>query len=198
MKDGRQECWERKVRRQGFDHLYRVKKKGYKRAAKELEQQIKAKAATLQQYENRVKQYRQNSLFQSYQSKFYQEFDGKSREENTILDEEKTRQFWSGIWEKDVKHNEKADWIQGGMQYSKQQNFEVTPTKIKERTGKMTNWKALGPDGVHGYWHHDACVNAGKNSISSTKLHNLRRSIRLDGNWSDCPTTERQEQRKRS
>ena len=38
--------------------------------------------------------------------------DGKSHEENIIPDKEKTREFLSGIWEKDVKYNESADWIQ--------------------------------------------------------------------------------------
>ena len=60
-----------------LDHLYRVKKTGYKRAAEELKQQIKAKDATLGQYKNRVKQYQQNRLFQSNHSKFYQGLDGK-------------------------------------------------------------------------------------------------------------------------
>ena len=45
-----------------LDHLYRVKRKGYKRVAEELKQRIKAKAATLKQYKNRVNQYRQTSL----------------------------------------------------------------------------------------------------------------------------------------
>ena len=60
-----------------LDHLYRVKKTGYKRTAEELKQQIKAKDATLGQYKNRVKQYQQNRLFQSNHSKFYQGLDGK-------------------------------------------------------------------------------------------------------------------------
>ena len=51
-----------------LDHLYRVKRKGYKRAAEELKQWIKAKAATLKRYMNRVKQYRQKRLLQSNQS----------------------------------------------------------------------------------------------------------------------------------
>ena len=51
-------------------------------------------------------------MFQSIQPKFYQELDGKSHEENIIPGKEKSREFWSGIWEKDVKHNESADWIQ--------------------------------------------------------------------------------------
>ena len=112
-----------------LDYLRRGKSKGYKRAAEELKERIKAKAATLKRYKNRVKPYRQNSLFQYNQSKFYQEFDGKSHEKNIILDKEKTGEFWSGVWEKDVKHNVGADWIQKVAQEkqgSKQQNIEIT------------------------------------------------------------------------
>ena len=63
-----------------LDQLYRVKRKGSKRAAEELKQMIKAKAATLKRYKNRVNRYRQNRLFLSNQSKFHQELDGKSHE----------------------------------------------------------------------------------------------------------------------
>ena len=51
-------------------------------------------------------------MFQSNQSKFYQELDGKSHEENIIPGKEKTREFCYGIWGENVKHNESADWIQ--------------------------------------------------------------------------------------
>ena len=79
----------------------------------------------------------------------------KSHEQNIIPDKEKTREFWSGIWEKNVKHNENADWVQKvaeEMRGNKQLNIEIISTKIKERIRKMANWKAPGPDGVHGYW----------------------------------------------
>ena len=117
------------------------------RAAEELKQQIKAKAATLKRYKNKGKQYRQNRLFQSNQSKFYQELDGKSHEENIIQDKEKTREFWSGIWVKDIKYNESADWIQKvaeEMQGNKQQNIEITLTEIKERI-RMVKWQTVRP-----------------------------------------------------
>ena len=81
--------------------------------------------------------------------------DGKSHEENIIPNNEKTREFWSGIWERNIKHNENADWIQKvaeEMHGNKQQSINITPTKIKERIRKISNWKAPGPDGVHGYW----------------------------------------------
>ena len=76
-----------------LDHLYQVKRKGMKEQLKKLSNRFKTKAATLKQYKNRVKQYRQNRLFQSNQSKFFQKLDGKSHEENIILDKEKTREF---------------------------------------------------------------------------------------------------------
>ena len=81
--------------------------------------------------------------------------DENSHEENVITDKEKTRKFWYGIWENDVKHNESVDWIQKvaeEMQGNKTQNIEVSPTKLKEQIRKMANSKALGPDGVHDCW----------------------------------------------
>ena len=66
--------------------------------------------------------------------------DGRSHGENIILDKERPRKFWSRIWEKyvrhnEVKHNESAGWIQKvaeEMQRNKQQNIEITPTKIRK------------------------------------------------------------------
>ena len=81
--------------------------------------------------------------------------DGKSHEKNIIPDKEKAREFWSGIWKKGIKNNERADWIQKvaeEMQGNKQQNIEIIPTKIKERIRKMVSWKSPEPVGVHGYW----------------------------------------------
>ena len=79
---------------------------------------------------------------------------------------------------KNVKHNENADWIQKvaeEMHSNKQQNIDIAPTKIKERTCKMSNWKAPGSNGVHGYWikmlvsvqerialHRQSCITRGE------------------------------------
>ena len=72
-----------------LDCLYRVKRKGYTSATEELKQRIKAKAATLKRYKNRVKQSWQKRLFKPNQSKFKQELDGKSHEKNIKLDKKK-------------------------------------------------------------------------------------------------------------
>ena len=71
-----------------------------------------------------------------------------------LPDKERTREFWSVIWEEDVKRDGSADWIQEvveEIQGNKEQNIEITQTKLKEKIRKLANWKAPGPDGVHGY-----------------------------------------------
>ena len=81
--------------------------------------------------------------------------DGKSHEENIIPNKEKTREFWPGRCEENVKLNENVDWIQKvaeEMHSNKQQIIDFTRTKIKERICKMENWKASGPACFHGYW----------------------------------------------
>ena len=80
--------------------------------------------------------------------------DGRSHEENIILDKETPRKFWEkDVRHNEVKHNESADWIQKvaeEMQRNKQQNIEITPTNIK-KIRKMANCQSPGSDGVHGY-----------------------------------------------
>ena len=66
-----------------LEHLYHVKRKAYKRAAEELKQRIKAKATTVERYTDRV-EYRENRLFQSNQSRFYQGLERKNDEQNVI------------------------------------------------------------------------------------------------------------------
>ena len=71
-----------------------------------------------------------------------------------LPDKERTREFWSVIWEEDVKRDGSADWIQKvveEIQGNKEQNIEITQTKLKEKIRKLANWKAPGPDGFHGY-----------------------------------------------
>ena len=67
-----------------LDHLYRVRRKEYK---------TNGLTQKLPLYKNRAKQYRQNRLFQSNQSKFYQKCDGKSHKKNIIPDKEKATEW---------------------------------------------------------------------------------------------------------
>ena len=134
-----------------LEHFYHP----YKRLAEERQQRIKAKAATVNRYTDRVKQYRQNILSQSNQSRFYQNLEEKNHEQNVIPDKDKSREFWAGIWEKDVKHNNNAEWIDkvgAEMKPNKLQNIELTPMKVRKKICGIANWKAPEPGGAHTYW----------------------------------------------
>ena len=65
------------------------------------------------------------------------------------------RNLWRGIW--GIKHNEEANWINGGetklWKYASEQTAISAKTKMSRKEGnKLSNWKSPGPDGVQGYW----------------------------------------------
>ena len=81
------------------------------------------------------------------------------------------------------------------VQGNKQQNTEITPTKIKERIRKMANWKAPGHDGIHCYW-----IKMFESMQQKIAVH--LQSCMTRGKVPDWMTTsrtvEREDQRKRS
>ena len=63
-----------------LDHKYKTKEKGFQVFLEELKQRVTAKAAKRRRYENRVKQFWQNRLFDSDQTRLFEELDGKLEE----------------------------------------------------------------------------------------------------------------------
>ena len=55
-----------------------------------------------------------------------------------------------------MEHNREAAWlsdIESNLEHiESQEDITITLPMITERLRKMANWKATGPDGVHGYW----------------------------------------------
>ena len=138
-----------------LERLYYIKKKGIDTVYEELNQRIVAVGAKLKRYDNRIEQFRQNRLFESNRKKLFDELEGKTKE-TIVPDAEQSREFWSEIWDKPLKHNENAEWLKtverdiGDM--GVQENIKIDLNKIKKQLNKMPNWKSPGPDGVQGYW----------------------------------------------
>ena len=76
----------------------------------EINQKVLAKEGRLKRYRQRVKQYRQNRIFQNNERKFYQQLGGHDTKTYQQPDAKETEQFWTKIWQP-KKHNEKAEWI---------------------------------------------------------------------------------------
>jgi len=106
---------------------------------------------------NRIEQYRQNRLFENNQKLLFEQLEGKEREDDAIPDADASKRFWKGIWEKEVKHKEDAEWIneietEVSRNLTNQNELTVTTEILKKQANKLSNWKSPGPDGVQGYW----------------------------------------------
>ena len=136
---------------------YKIKQRGYKVIMEELKQRVTAKSGKVKRDENRIDQYQQNRRFENNQKRLFERLEGIERGGDEIPEAEASRNFWKGIWEKDVKHNEGADWIkkgetEAGKAASKQVNLRVTTERLRKQANNLSNWKSPGPDGVRGYW----------------------------------------------
>ena len=74
-----------------------------------MNQKLMAKEERLKRYWQRVKQYRQNRVFQDNERKFYQQVGGNDTKTYQQPDARETEQFWSKIWQP-REHNKKAEW----------------------------------------------------------------------------------------
>ena len=138
-----------------LDRKYFIKNKGVDVVLEELEQRLQAKSKKIKRYEQRIEQFRINKLFQQDQKKVYQQLNGKTGNYEKP-DAKDSKEFWSNLWDKEVKHNEKAEWLkelkQEGVYHEKQTDLMITTEMVLKQTKKIPNWKCPGPDGVQGYW----------------------------------------------
>ena len=134
---------------------YGIDRKGIVVVFEELKQRVLAKKSKISRFEQRIKQYRQNRMFQTDQKRFYQEINGDTSSESLVPDAEESRKFWGEIWDQNKEHNRDAEWLKilkQELHPPQQENLKVTKDKVKAQCRKMKNWKAAGPDGVQGYW----------------------------------------------
>ena len=116
-------------------------------------------------------------MYQQDQKRVYQEMSGKPSGEKVMPDAEKSVRFWSGIWDNDIQHNRRAEWLDEVRKEVKgmSQKNVITAEMMRNKVRKLTNWKAPGPDGVQGYWLknlpslHDRIVGHMNDMINSTK-----------------------------
>ena len=81
-----------------------------------------------------MKQYGQNHLFQSNQSKFCKELDGQQNTQNLTPNKDEPRKFWFEIWENNVVYSNTAEWISGvetELKRDKEEDIAITAEKVK-------------------------------------------------------------------
>ena len=64
--------------------------------------------------------------------------------------------FWTELWSDQVEHRKSAKWIheikKEASKIKEQPMININAEKIGQATRRMNNWKAPGPDEVHGFW----------------------------------------------
>ena len=86
----------------------------------------------------------------------FEKLEGVERGNNELLDAEESIKFWNETWSKRVDRNRSARWIHDidkqttGVE--KQKKVKITAELIAKQVRKLSNWKSLGPGGVHGFW----------------------------------------------
>ena len=114
-----------------------------------------AKERRLKRYRQRVKQYRQNGSFQNNERKFYQQLGGSDTKTYQQPDAKETERFWTKIWQP-KKHNENTEWINNitreleGLEEGPKTEIHIDLPKTTIK--RISNWKAPGHDGIHGFW----------------------------------------------
>ena len=121
----------------------------------EINQKVLAKEGRLNRYRQRVKQYRQNRTFENSERKFYQQLGGSDTKTYQQPDARETERFWTKIWQP-KKHNENAEWINDltreleGLEEGPK--MEIHIDLLRTTLKRISNWKAPGHDGIHGFW----------------------------------------------
>ena len=141
--------------RKDLEQKYKIQEKGLNNVMEDLKQRLKAKAYKIQRYENRNKGYQQNKLFETNQKRLYSQLRGETKQQD-IPEADPCKRLWENIWSNPVTHNGQEEWLQEikteERERVKQRHLEITTNTVKKQLKKAPNWKAPGPDEVHGYW----------------------------------------------
>jgi len=121
-----------------LDDRYKLGERGYRSVVTFLQNKVKA------------------ASFQNNQSQLYKELGSKGNYINETPNKTEATAFWSNIWAEEGDFNEDASWLREIEDYmsdvEKQDDISISEQDVKTGIGRMSNWKAPGPDGVRGFW----------------------------------------------
>ena len=115
-----------------------------------LKQQLLAnyKSQRIRRFEKRRKFYSQNKMFKENTKRFYRELGKKTIEISEPPGKEALESFWTNIWEKEKRHNERAEWIKQteneNQQTPTQEWLEISIAETTSAIKKSSNWKVPG------------------------------------------------------
>ncbi|XP_050679442.1 uncharacterized protein LOC126975555 [Leptidea sinapis] len=125
-----------------------------------LKQKLALKVHRLKRYKKAQERKNDNTMFSTNEKNFYRNLHKLKTDtvnNPNVPTQEQLETFWSGIWEQQVHHNDKADWIieeENKWNAIEEMDFtEITETDKNNITARLHNWKSPGIDKIHNFWY---------------------------------------------
>ena len=146
----------KKVRAE-LERKYQLTERGALSVSTFLKNKIQAGSTKIRWHEDKNGARRQNALFRNNQKQLFKELGGDTSSVTTEgPDANESKLFWEGIWSVEVQHNVDASWLGDVREkmkgVKKMDDVVVELEGVKRGIGRMSNWKAPGPDQVRGFW----------------------------------------------
>ena len=138
-----------------MNQKYQLDAKGYLYVIQQLKVKISRACINIRQYNERQLQCHQNKLFKTTQPRCTVNSMVIHNSINESPDLEETTKFWKDIWATPTDHKRNLDWLREVKSKLKdlgrQGETSISLEDVKHEIRRMTSWKALGSDGVHGF-----------------------------------------------
>ena len=140
-----------------LERKYQLTERGTESVSTFLKNKIQAGSTKIRWFVEKKVARRQNNLFRNNQKQLYKELSGDTKDStDEPPDAVESRKFWSEIWSVEVEHNREASWLGDIRKQMKDvtgmTDIVVEVAGVKQGIGRMSNWKAPGPDMVRGFW----------------------------------------------
>ena len=145
-----------KVRKE-LDRKYKLTERGALCVSTFLKNKIQAGSTKIRWFEDKNGARRQNNLFRNNQRQLFKELSGDAKSTTEeIPDATESKAFWEKIWSVETEHDKEAYWLGSIREQMKQvkamDDVVVDLDTVKRGIGRMTNWRASGPEQVKGFW----------------------------------------------
>ena len=145
-----------KVRKE-LERKYQLTERGAVCVSTFLKNKIQAGSTKIRWFEDKNGARRQNNLFRNNQRQLFKELGGDTASNtDEAPDAAESKAFWENIWSVETEHDKEACWLgdirKQMAQVERMDDVVVNLDTVRRGVGRMTNWKAPGPDQVRGFW----------------------------------------------
>ena len=123
-------------------------------ACEYVNQRIRAYTCRLKRYESKQLSFRQNQMFKHRKHAFFDMLNSPPQSVNSVPSVDDVLRFWKGLWERPCQYDVSIlSHVSGDLgAVEPMESPVITEELFMYSVARIKNWKAPGPDGLHGFW----------------------------------------------